>query len=332
MGGDGPAQLQLPAEVPTSSPRREVETSAQSVHLFFAAIAQGMSASTALEVFATFCGGSFSHDDKSFSVFPENAALGPIADRIGHLSTARRVVVNGCEGQGDTTIVLVSGELHAPLEDRSCRNEGGLEALPDFIPLPRDEEGRTIIPESWVMALVEARDAWASELGTLDAVTRSITRGQLVMPRVSAPSQQKALHNHPSLKDDGEAKRALGPVIAKCLASGVLEYVVWNDRMPILLQLWGEVPKGTPPFYHLITDARFANNFYSTGGSRTPPLLSSVAPPIGVTFITRSTFRTHIIYNSGQDAAASCGRSNGRLSCPTDELIFFRQQISTFRH
>jgi hypothetical protein len=35
----------------------------------------------------------------------------------------------------------------------------GLEALPDFIALPRDEVGRPIIPQSRVTALVEARDA-----------------------------------------------------------------------------------------------------------------------------------------------------------------------------
>jgi hypothetical protein len=138
--------------------------------------------------------------------------------------------------------------------------------LPDFIALPRDEAGRPIVPQSQVTALLEKRDAWASELGTLDAVTRSITRGQLVMPRISAPSQQKALHNHPSWENDEDAKRALGPVIAKWLASGVLAYVAWDDRMPILLQPCGAVPMGTAPLYRLITDARFANKFYSDWG------------------------------------------------------------------
>jgi hypothetical protein len=46
----------------------------------------------------------------------------------------------------------------------------------------------------------------------------------------------------------------------------VLEYVSWNDRMPILLQPCGAVPKGTAPFYRLITDARFANSLYSDWG------------------------------------------------------------------
>jgi hypothetical protein len=191
------------------------------------------------------------------------------------LSTARRLVVSGCMGGGDTTIFLLAGAVAAIVSDKALRaawavgprrRRVGLEALPDFIALPRDEAGRPIILQSRVTAMVEARDAWASELGTLDAVTRSITRGQLVMPRVSAPSQQKALRNHPSWENDEDAKRALGPVIAKWFASGLLEYVAWDDRMPILLQPCGAVPTGTAPFYRLITDSRFANKFYSDWG------------------------------------------------------------------
>jgi hypothetical protein len=71
--------------------------------------------------------------------------------------------------------------------------------------------------------------------------------------------EKKSIH-------DENTKLALGPVIAKWLASGVLEYVAWDDRMPILLQPCGAVPKGTAPFYRLITDARFANKFYSDWG------------------------------------------------------------------
>jgi hypothetical protein len=236
------------------------------------AIAQGMPAAGAMQAFGTLGRGSFSHDDKCFC--PESASLGPIADHIGLLSSARRLVVSGCEGGGETTIFMLAGAVAAVASDRALRaawadgprrRKDGLEALPHFIALPRDEEGRPIIPQSRVTALVEARDAWATELGSLDAVTRTITRGQLVMPRISAPSQQTA-RNHPSSENDEDAKRALGPVIAKWLASGVLEYVAWDDRMPILLQPCGAVPKGTAPFYRLITDARFANKFYSDWG------------------------------------------------------------------
>ena len=91
------------------------------------------------------------------------------------------------------------------------RRLGGLESLSDFISLPRDEEGRPIISTPQVTALFEAKEAWATELGTLDAVPRSIIRGQLVTLRIAAPSQQTALRNHPSWEKDEDAKRALGP-------------------------------------------------------------------------------------------------------------------------
>ena len=74
------------------------------------------------------------------------------------------------------------------------------------------------------------------------------------------------LRNHPSWERDSNAKRALVPVIAKWLASGVLEYLAWNDRLPILLQPCGAVLKGNAPFYRLITDARFANKLCSDWG------------------------------------------------------------------
>ncbi len=71
---------------------------------------------------------------------------------------------------------------------------------------------------------------------TLDAVTRSITKGQLVMPRVSAPSQQTVLHNHPSWENDDDAKRALRTVSAKWLArvSCIVACVARDDRPAVL--------------------------------------------------------------------------------------------------
>jgi hypothetical protein len=86
------------------------------------------------------------------------------------------------------------------------------------------------------------------------------------MPKVAVPSQQRVFRNHPSWEDDPAARDALGPTIAKWLAQGVLEYVEWDDRQPVLLQPCGAVPKGSAPFYRLITDARFGNNMYSDWG------------------------------------------------------------------
>ncbi len=132
------------------------------------------------------------------------------------------------------------------------------------------------------------------------------------MPRVSAPSQQTVLRNYPSWERDADAKRALGPVIAKWLAPGVLEYVAWNDRLPILLQPCGSVPKGTAPFYRLITDARFANKLYSDWGVpyTTAAQLSSTL--YGATFTSPSTSLTPITWRFGLGAEASYALSGGR--------------------
>ena len=139
-----------------------------------------------------------------------------MADHIGLLHRAERKVVRGCEGEADTTLFLVDGmvaavvcwrRLRVQWLEEARRDAGGLESLPDFISLPRDEEGRPIIPTSRVTALVEAKEAWATALGTLAKVTRSITRGQLIMPRIVVKSQQTALRNHPWWEKDEDAKR-----------------------------------------------------------------------------------------------------------------------------
>ena len=132
------------------------------------------------------------------------------------------------------------------------------ESLSDFISLPRDEEGLPIIPTPRVTALVEAKEAWATELGTLDAVPRSITRGQLGKPRIAALSQQRRC----ATTRRGRRTRTPSGRWArhrKWLVTGVLEYAAWDDRMPVLLQPCGAVPKGTAPFCGPVTDARFAN-------------------------------------------------------------------------
>ena len=262
-----------PFSVPMSGPRQERRPFENAAHLFLAAVGQGMAFEQALHTFGYLDVGAYSTDDGCF--FPDAPGVGPISDRVGELQNASRLVIRGMEGEHDWTIFVVAGRAAAVMADRSIRIRwdaetrratGGLEALPDLIALPRDEQGRPIIPRTRVTALVEAQQAWESEMGTLDAVTATIVAGKLVMPKVALPSQQTFLRNHPSWEKDPKAKEALGPVIAKWLATGVLEYVAWNDRMPVLLQPCGAVPKGTAPFYRLITNARFANEMYSYWG------------------------------------------------------------------
>ena len=264
---------QTTAGIPLSGPRGDRQPFEHRVHLFHAAVAQGMPLDRALQAFRHMHNGAYSHDGHCY--FPDSPELGPIADRITALAGADRMVIPGGVGERDITLFLAKNSVAAVVGDSRLRiswlaearkRTGGLESLPDFISLPRDEQGRPIIPKSRVTALVEASEAWATELGQLDAVSAVITTGRLVMPKVSAPSQQTFLRNHPSWENDEAAKRALGPVIAKWLVTGVLEYVGWDDRAPVLLQPCGAVPKGTAPFYRLITDARHANHMYADWG------------------------------------------------------------------
>ena len=89
--------------------------------------------------------------------------LGPISDRVSELQTASRLVIRGAEGEHDWTIFVVAGRAAAVVADRRIRIRwdeetrratGGLETMPDFIALPRDEQGRPIIPRTRVTALV----------------------------------------------------------------------------------------------------------------------------------------------------------------------------------
>ena len=165
----------------------------------------------------------------------------------------------------DGLVPSVSAHQRLRLPARAPRPApgAGLSSRPSFVALPRDQEGSPIIPRTMVTTLVEHQDAWHTELGTIDAATSAIVEGLLVMPKVAVPSQQRIFRNHPSWEDDPAAKAALGPIIAKWLAQGVLEYVEWDDWQPVLLQPCGAVPKG---FYRLITDARFGNRMYSDWG------------------------------------------------------------------
>jgi hypothetical protein len=115
-------------------------------HTHSGILAQGMAVADALAAFAQVSSGHFSHDDKCF--FPENAVLGPVADRIRLLHGSERRVVCGSEGESDVTIFFVDGAIAALVDgnrlrsrwlDDVRRDAGSLESLPDFIALPRDE-------------------------------------------------------------------------------------------------------------------------------------------------------------------------------------------------
>ena len=91
----------------------------------------------------------------------------------------------------------------------------------------------------------------------------------------------------------------------------MLEYVGWNDRVPLLLQQCWAVPKGTAPFYRLITDARRANAMYANWGATytTVAQLSNSLDRCDFTFSIDISDAYHL--RSGPDLAASPGRPGG---------------------
>ena len=237
-------------------------------HMCMAALASGWALPDALAAWAPVALGSFSSSGKTFFPgprTPQSPSRDWAATEVRHI---RRV-----PGEPPLAIYISGGQVCAIVSSKSLRigtssqrKKVSILDLPAFIALPRDPAGRPIIPQSRVTALVEAQLAWHTELGTLDSLSSTITRGLLVMPKIATPSQRKVFRNHPSWEDDPAAQAALGPIIAKWLAQGVLEYVLWDDRQPVLLQPCGAVPKGSAPFYRLITDARFGNSLYSDWG------------------------------------------------------------------
>ena len=136
----------------------------------------------------------------------------------------------------------------------------------------------------------------------------AITRGKLAMPKVSTPSQQTALRNHPSWDNDPAAKAVLGTVISKWLASGVLEYVGRDDWVPVLLQPCGAVPKGTAPFIGSLQTHGSPTPCMPIGVSPTRPWRSLAAHRTGATPLSASSYRTRTTSPCGPGAAASSRR------------------------
>ena len=256
--------------IPEPPPRRPGALVAfeHSSHMCMAALSAGWDLADALHLWSQVDLGRFSESGRTFLPGPATPQSIPrdwAATEVRHISRSPGEAALSVYISGNQVCAIVSSK---PLRIRRTAQGARLQIhdLPSFIALPRDESGRPIIPKSRVTALVEAQLAWHTELGALDALSSTITGGLLVMPKISTPSQRVARRNHPSWEDDPAAQEALGPIIAKWLAQGVLEYVQWDDRRPVLLQPCGAVPKGSAPFYRLITDARFGNTMYSDWG------------------------------------------------------------------
>ena len=103
VGGGGDTSPTGPSPASMSPPRPVLQPFQQGVHLFLAAVTQGMPAIEAWRLFAQLGNGQFSHDD--FCFVPTNEGLGRIALAC---SIAPRE-----EGEAETTLFLVKGTVAA---------------------------------------------------------------------------------------------------------------------------------------------------------------------------------------------------------------------------
>jgi hypothetical protein len=269
--GPGPEES-FPALTPEPVPRGPgaLQSFEHATHMCLAALCDGWEVGDCVQMWSQVQHGTFSKSGRTFIPGPRtpqspghdwsHTEVRTISRALGEASVSIYV------SYGRIVAITSASKLRTRAATRAGTSPPSLHDLPAFIALPRDAEGRPIIPKSRVTALVEAQQAWHQELGPLDSLSSTIVKGLLVMPKIASPSQRKVMRNHPSWEDDPAAQAALGPIIAKWLAQGVLEYVQWDDRQPFLLQPCGAVPKGTAPFYRLITDARYGNKMYSDWG------------------------------------------------------------------
>jgi hypothetical protein len=98
-------------------------------------------------------------------------------------------------------------------------------------------------------------------MGTLSAELRIILEGNFTISRENFPLVPVFFKNHLSWEDNAEARAVLWKVIAQYLVMGQFEYVEEGDPMPLCILPIGAVSKSSAPFYRLILDCRYTNQF-----------------------------------------------------------------------
>jgi hypothetical protein len=102
---------------------------------------------------------------------------------------------------------------------------------------------------------------WETVMGTLSAELRIVLEGRYAISRAELPLVQVVYKNHPSWENNPEARAALWPVLAQYLIMGQFEYVQEGEPLPLAILPIGAVPKSTFPWWRLILDCRYSNQF-----------------------------------------------------------------------
>ena len=234
---------------------------------FFHALRAGAPWAFALETFSQLPLGFFSSDGRIFAV----PAL-----RGCSLPPSHSVCLSHPEGDDSLTLLFRDSSLVAIVSSHPLRSRplpspsAGLvqsprgysfpsRFLPAFIRLKKQ-------PARDVMSVFRAAPEWHRRLGPLDAVTRSVVEGRLIMPKPRFPLRPSRRSNHPSWERNEAAKLALGPKFATWTWQGIVEIVPRNCPLPLFIEPLGAVDKATAPFWRLILDARLSNEYQDSWG------------------------------------------------------------------
>ena len=233
--------------------------------LFQAALASGWDWTVAVTALAPVSHGWFQDSGHTFIVAgaqgsPLFAALhGPwTSASLAAFHTGPSVQVYLCQGVAVAFCALQSLRLRQRPPGRGEPHRRS-RFLPEFIRLPHTN-GRVTLPRFRVTSVVERRQRWIDLLGNnLDGTARAIVSGRLVYPRRWTTLMSSWKRNHPSLDQDEEVKRLLGPKLAVYLYQGALEYVPPGCPMPTQVEPHGAIFKQGPDGRRLISDARISN-------------------------------------------------------------------------
>ena len=127
---------------------------------------------------------------------------------------------------------------------------------------PDPPESRILnLPDRDCTYLSLALGEWEAVMGTLSAELRIILEGNFTISRENFPLVPVFFKNHPSWETNAEARAVLWKVIARYLVMGQFEYVEEHDPMPLCILPIGAVPKTSEPFWRLVLDCRYTNQF-----------------------------------------------------------------------
>ena len=231
--------------------------------LFMDSLQAGWPLDAALTLWAGLGPGTFSADGRVFLVAGASLAGAEVVSLGGQGEQGLGRVCLALDGSRGRILGVAAsaGSLLPPSASGQASRKRSRWA-PVYVRLPLVNGRRTLDGVAQdVLAVVLNAAAWRLRLGDLPADTEAIISGRFVYPKVAMPSEPVDMRNHASFELDPAAQEALGPIVAVYIWRGIIEVYREGDPWPLMIMPLGAVPKSSPPFYRLITDARPQNVF-----------------------------------------------------------------------